>query len=595
MTVAINAAYSATSGVAPHYLHCDASGTTSDQTSRPFHDVRYQWSVTSAPVGVDLGELYATGVPMPKWTAYGPIAGFCFEVPGTYTIKLSVWDGTQFAVASQNITVSDPDSTYSGTNTICFSTDGNFSGAPAGCQQITTASWNTATASLAQNKRLLFRRGQSFNCTAEWAAGAINGPWQIGAFGSGSEKARITATGAVSFAGSGILQIGAYNSTNLLDAKVFDLEFDPGANSCTPIWYRGQFDDILLLRVFGVNAGSLITYVGQNRGTTDHCTRRLGMFECRNVMPKGGASIQYFAAPYADYMTIRGCYGDQTGGGTHSLRVFNAYKSCISNNTFIGGDNARHCIKMHSTEWVGGVPYASSDGTSDGGGYAKLNVFSFNLFRATPQCRWPGAFGPPASITESRVDDNLIECNFVPSEASNTVQAAFYVSGSLNTVRNNVADLSQAGTDTKALLMFTKRMATMPTPTGNAAYNNTVYYSGNQVGFRLAQVDAGVENTSIRNNLAYAPAASSPSIVVDAGTGTTTGNNTTNVATNPNFSGPASSLTGYALSPGSPYIGTGAKLRGFYDAYGNSRGVNADAHDAGALVRLSAQHRQTPI
>lgn len=593
MAITLNAAFNATSGTGPFHLYCNATGTTSDQTSRPFHDLRYMWSITSAPAGVDLSELYTTGVPMPKWTAYGPVAGFCLEVPGTYTVKLSVWDGVAYATTSQAITITNPDTTFSGTNTICISNDGDFTGAPSGAQQVTTASWNTAMTYLAQNKRVLFKRGQTFDCTAQWNQNtAINGPWQIGVFGAGSAKATIFAPGTIDFSSSGILQMGSYNATNISDCKVFDLIFDCGTNGITPIWVRGQVDNQLYLRVEGRNCGSLATYVGQNRGTTDHCPRYTGVFECINGPTKGSASLQYFMALYSDYMTMRGCLGNQAGGGTHSLRIFNAWKSSISNNTFIGGDNARHCIKMHSTKWTAGVPYASSDGTSDGGGYSKFNVVSFNLLRPTTPCRWPGAFGNEDSISDERVDDNLIECNFVPAEAGNFVQAAFYVSGSLNTLRNNVADLSQAGADTKALLMFSKRLASMPTPTGNEAYNNTVYYSGNQVNFRLAQVDSGVENTGIRNNIAYAPSAPSPAIVVDNGTGTVTASNTSNVTTDPKFVGTAMiAITDFVLDSTSPYIGQGAALKGFYDAFGNSRGVNGAAHDVGALQAETKQHR----
>lgn len=593
MTIAISAAFNATSGTGPFYLYCNATGTTSTETSRQFHDIRYLWSVTAAPAGVDLSERYTTGVPMPKWTGYGPVTGFCLEEPGNYTVKLSVWDGVLYDETSQVITIADPDTVFSGTNTICFATDGDFTGAPSGSQQITTDNWNTALTSLAQNKRLLFKRGQTFECTAEWNQSTyVNGPWQLGVFGPDSSKATVYAAGTVSFSNSGMLQIGGYNATNLSDGKVFDLIFDGGINSVTPIWQRGQFDSQLYLRVEGRNCGSLTTYVGQNRAATDHCPRYIGIFDCINGPTKGGSSLQYFMSLYADYLTMRGNFGDQTGGGTHSLRIFNAWKSCISNNTFIGGDNGRHCIKMHSTKWTAGVPYATSDGTSDGGGYTKFNVVNFNLLRPTTSCRWPGAFGNEDSISDERVDDNLVECNFVPSESGNTVQAALYVSGSQNVLRNNVADLSQDGADIKALFMFAKRLPTMPTPTGNEAYNNTVYYSGSQVGFRLAQVDSGVETTGIRSNIAYAPNASSPAIVVDNGTGTVAANNTSNVTTDPIFVGTTfGEITDFVLDSASPYVGQGADLTGYYDAFGNSRGVNGAAQDAGALQAETKQHR----
>ncbi len=105
-------------------------------------------------------------------------------------------------------------------------------------------------------------------------------------------------------------------------------------------------------------------------------------------------------------------------------------------------------------------------------------------------------------------------------------------------------------------------------------------------------VERSLAGELISSNIAYAPSAASPSIVVDNGTGTTTASNTSNVTTDPVFVGASkTSITDFVLDSTSPYVGAGAALKGYYDAFGNSRGVNGAAHDTGALQAETKQHR----
>src|SRR6185295_12922369 len=100
---------SRTSGVAPLAVFFDATGTTSTGTTKPFHELGYQWNFG------DAATTWAT-TGAPKNSATGPIAAHVFESPGTYTVTLTVTDGVNNATASATITVSNPNTVFSGLN-----------------------------------------------------------------------------------------------------------------------------------------------------------------------------------------------------------------------------------------------------------------------------------------------------------------------------------------------------------------------------------------------------------------------------------------------------------------------------------------------
>src|SRR4030065_2651648 len=172
-----------TSGVAPLAVFFDASATTdTGVTNRPFHDLEYTWSFGDASSGT-----WASGAQpgvSSKNSATGPVAAHVFETPGTYTVTLTAFDGTNSATTNTTITVQDPNTVFAGSNTICFSTSGTFTGCPSGATHTTTSNFVTAIANQTTSKRLLFRRGETFT-EASTAAITVTGPGIVGAFGIG--------------------------------------------------------------------------------------------------------------------------------------------------------------------------------------------------------------------------------------------------------------------------------------------------------------------------------------------------------------------------------------------------------------------------
>ena len=101
------------SGVAPLSVFFDASGTTAQATSRPFHDLAYCWDFDDSGGGNFLADGKS------KNRAYGPEAAHVFETPGNYSVSLKVRD-SQGRVASKNVQigVSDPNAFFAGISTV---------------------------------------------------------------------------------------------------------------------------------------------------------------------------------------------------------------------------------------------------------------------------------------------------------------------------------------------------------------------------------------------------------------------------------------------------------------------------------------------
>ena len=104
---------------------------------------------------------------------------------------MTAFDGTNTATCSLQIIVDDPNVQWAGNATLCVrqSVAGDFVGCPGGSDQATDASFNNVINARASNgntyKRILFRRGDSFNSPAS-ATISVSGPGLVGAYGAGA-------------------------------------------------------------------------------------------------------------------------------------------------------------------------------------------------------------------------------------------------------------------------------------------------------------------------------------------------------------------------------------------------------------------------
>jgi len=180
----------------------------------------------------------------------GYLAAHVFEYqPEPYIVTLTVRNADGYMIeATEMITVIDPDIYYTGTNTICFSTDADFSGSPSGAEQITTTSWDTIKNYFTDDTRILLKRGDEW--TVDLTHIAALDTFTLGAFGLGENPK---------------LHRSAYGNLFLvfpenIDIRFMDLDID--GTLCCPdndnkknvFKFTGdssstQFEDFLLYRV----------------------------------------------------------------------------------------------------------------------------------------------------------------------------------------------------------------------------------------------------------------------------------------------------------------------------------------------------------
>ena len=492
-TAAITAVATANrlSGVAPLAVFFDGSATTAPASARPFHDLQYTWA---------FGE--NAGVGVSNWTngtingshnvASGPVAAHVFETAGTFQICLSVTNGTAMAQQPVTITVTDPAIRFAGASTLCFSSSGNFSDAPAGfcttpATAITTASFDTVLASAGTGMRLLMRRGETFTASSGAGIGAV-GPGLIGAYGTAGAAPVVRSAltpGAV------LLNF----SPSATDWRAEDLEL-----ACAGIAYCVQARDQVTLLRLNAHDGS-IGFAVSGDGTV------LQDSTFRNI---GGTSAGYglFAGVTTQYLAALGNLLDlgvvSGTTPTHALRSYYLRKGVISDNTLAHAGPSYHLIKVHAP---------SINGTWTGQ-YSEMNVISNNRLNGYTN-PWMMVLGAQNSSYDERLRDIIVERNLFVQGTAGAAVALEVENGTTGfTVRNNLFDISSSGGVAVALAVS----GVGPVGTGHQVQNNTVY-SGSANPFVGVLVSAGFGTASVQNNLGYAPAATAPVMVQFGGTG----------------------------------------------------------------------------
>lgn len=601
-------------GVAPLYVHFDASATTSAATSRPFHEVYYRWDFGdgSAASWTEGAALHS------KNAAYGPIAGHIYETAGSFTATLYATDGvSSVSLTSSTITVTAADAAteFAGTNTVCVSTSGTFTGAPAGCTQLTTSDLQTAMAALTGSvKRLLFRAGETWTSgTATQISKNINGPVLIGKFGAGANP--VWRPNAALFSGSYVLFLGAAANPMLSDWRIMDVELD-GSLIAEPKNVNGfggyGIDRLTLLRVtynsitVGNNfSDSLLNSVLAANPTT-HVWDQFAIVDCLHINPPnraGGlntghkiyatvwsAERGFYAGNNADLQGTSGTGAFQT---SHCMRLAYSYKTIVAHNTLAnpGDDSARHHIKAHGPVWVessvGAGDWAPPAGQlttlASGLGYTRYLLISDNkltqgplntagwFISAQPQGGTPGNY--------SRNKDQIIQRNWIVAGSAHL--ASVMVQAEQCTIRNNVSFLTGANTRT-AWQAHLLSPANGWICTDTWIYHNSSYHVDGSTAQAAINVGAGCTNSIVINNLSFAPNDATGSTLLDGGTGTVVAGNTANIQTDPAFMGPLSTLANWAVGPASYARNTGVSVPVWSDIRGIAR-ATVTARDVGAL------------
>ncbi len=551
--VKVNLKASVTKGVAPLSVFFDASGTTSPDVTKPFHHLLYRW---------DFGDSSSK-----RPTATGPLAVHVFQKPGSYTVKLTVRSPKGEEVHStKTIVVEDPDKVYSGANTICFSNDGDFTGAPAGAKKVRTNDFRYALTYAGDGKRLLFKRGDTYT-VAQTISLKGAGPCTLGAYGKGvnPDERGIYSNNPVVWASGGEKEVilNLYGS----NLRIMDLTFATTTDSnawAVAIDGVRHLERLLLLRV-------------RTKGTFRRVT--IGFADDR---------IQYFKDDPFDQITFADCRVGTSGindvymGATrlgvlgslfeenlhsHVFRLTFCQNGVIEGNTFEHCNPHRHLLKLHSRKF------------KDYGLYTEKVIVSGNSFYCNSD--WPVALGPQDSQKDERVRDVILEKNTFFMDDG--LQVAVLSAASDLTVRNNVF-LDRMTGGGWIYLVSLERRGIEPLHAGGEIYNNTYY--GKEFPHKklfILYLGRNLDEPIVANNLLYSPKAASGAFeiasVASAGQKFRASKNL--VSANPLFKDPAH--RDFSLGGGSPAVDYGSEdlVPVMEDYLGRLRPMGA-APDAGA-------------
>ena len=425
-------------------------------------------------------------------------------------------------------------------------------------------------------KRILFRRGESFDVSTNGAVTAV-GPGLIGSYGSGG-TAKITASFSTSY--TPMLRF----SGSARDWRVMDLEFDGTGTPQTSIGIDIQDGTkITLLRLNQHDIGTDTNKADPFRHTVDEWAIVDSVMCCMTSSP--GATFGVFGGTTNGYLALMGNSVVQGRGTTqgHDFRLPGAQKAVISNNTLDMGPG-----------FTGIDFHGYSNGGIWTGQYADKNIISDNKFIGGKT--YPGlvAIGPQNSQSDERLRDFIIERNWGYASGAITLQC-FTISASNITVRNNLCGSSYNSPGASLLLVDTKNGTGIePVPNLVWVYNNS-FYSATNAGATMIQWTTRDTNMVAKNNLAYAPNAvkgydwstggGAPIVVYDRGsmTPTTAGNSTNSQMKNTNPYPETRGIPAVSWKPTSGYaIGGGAAVPVWSDFFrvteSGTRNVGAVGH-----------------
>lgn len=548
-----------TTGVAPLGVFFDATSTThSDASLDEFNDLTYSWNFGDDPTTA--------------WTisgrsanrADGPVAAHLFENPGIYTVTLVVRDGMGGQVStSATVNVLDAGSSFSGSATRCFSTSGSFSGCPTGAQQITTTNFSSAVNThKGRDRRLLFRRGETFSAGNGIAISDL-GPGLIGAFGSGSAP-RVNVSGGMTLFSFGNQSAPA----GCADWRIQDLQFlrVGSASNSFLIGQQGTCNNLTFNRLTAsgfVSAmdfgGSILSWWNRN-GFPGH-TAPSGVFVVGtrfsdHATPAEGGSDNHAISWNVQRSAI---LGSDISQQFHVIRSGFCQK-CVISDSRVAGPTARtgQILKFHG-------PGDGGPGSIGFGEYSEDVILSANRFENF-NGDWMTGFGPQNSTTDERVRRVIIEANHFT--ANTNTQALVLLWASHSAVRNNLFLLSSPLGSTAVRVT---RRGIEPAPRLNRIDNNTCYSSTSSPSTCVEISAAGVD-ARVRNNLLYAPVASSRAVVSGTGGGAPVVAGNLIASANPFLSDSPQTPGDFALASGTAAAGGGVPVLSLLrDFFGGER------------------------
>jgi hypothetical protein len=239
---------------------------------------------------------------------------------------------------------------------------------------------------------------------------------------------------------------------------------------------------------------------------------------------------------------------------SHVMRLVKPQQMVLSNNTFIGGQEGGHLLKLV------GQPFVNNSNV------ARNLVISDNKFHEQGGSSWPVAIAPVDNSTDERIEDWILERNWHVGSGKAFNYA--YIAASRGTIRNNIFDMSNVNPNADAIGVRVIQRGSEPPPNDVHIYNNTFYSGATNLvdNFIAIEVNAPATNTVVRNNFASAPNVANRTILSNSGTGTVASNNVLTDA--PEWVSTAPSTPGdFRPTELSPAVGGGITVPVFSDLF----------------------------
>jgi len=557
-TITASISTSRTSGVAPLAVFFDASGTThSDGSVRPFHHLYYEWDFDDDEAGT-----WATSGKN-KNEAIGPVAAHVFDSPGTYTVNLDVKDaeGVTDNGNTVEITVSDPDTVFSGTSTVCFSNDTSFTGCPSGATEVSnTSDLSDLNSYIGSGKRLLLNRGDT------WTTGSVNvddyDVGLVGAFGSGAKP-------ILSLSKSDKWEY-AFRVEEATDWRIMDLDVrmtSQYVGIAVRLTCNASLDpaeNILVYRVDSTEAFGMV--YGQCHENT---AEKLFIVE--------GSSDDEDTLGYVNGITaaIMGVDGSNTAtDDSHLFRTSYWSPGVIQHNDFgTPADANDHILKIHAT--------AAGSCTVCGLWNEKI-VVSDNVFSclSTDVTACNVAVGPQSSGYDERIRDVIFERNYWDDIRGN----ALTVWATKVTTRNNIFKGQASDHGSRVFVDLDGKRGSNPDITIEylEVFNN-VCYDPDEAVTCIAIDTSDVSTGEARNNLLHTP--SGGTLVSGCGAGCTSSDNYS-AGSNPFVEASPSADEDYQIDPEGALaeyiIDDGYSVDAVLEDYAGASRPKGSSHDIGA-------------
>ena len=487
---------SRTSGVAPLYVFFSSGFTSSTDSSRPFHDLEYSWDF-----GDSTGDSWAiTGstTGLSKNVDNGPVAAHVFATSGDYTVTLTTRDSSGSTnVETVNITVSDPDTVYSGGDTICFGDSGSDNtGCPSGATYVKSDNIFDLGYYVESGKRILLHRGSSWSASSSiLTLEDVSGPVTIGAYGtcdSPDNRGICENAPVIDLAArSNFLTINASSDWRVQDLHLTGYKEYNGSVSA----YRNM-ESLLMYRLKIEGFDLPIGIDNYNNNGHD----QVAIVDCD--ISDGHSTGVWIGSERLAIM------GNQIHGttGEHNIRIWQAYKAVVSHNLLY--ESNKIALKVHgpSEDIISKTDETMLDNRSE------FIYISDNIIGSTYSLAF--TLGAQHSQADERLNEILVEKNRLlsgygtPMNLSNRLTTHLSIYSSNVTVRNNVFDGSDSPSYSSAINV--EKYGSAIAPSHVRIYNNTIYHepespSASYYGMYIYEASS----VEIKNNLLHLPSGSS--------------------------------------------------------------------------------------